>query len=166
MTSGQFRQSGRKSEPRRVKLRNPIPYDVPLRARSINDETEESVAHYTETASPRRSAKLDQGTRPRSSETTSRSHRETPKRRRRDRRDEAADGTDAARQRTRIETHGLTTLKPFALHRELFSESSDVDIQALAGNIRQNGTRHLIGVLPENRAGFPARTILDGHHRK
>ncbi len=42
---------------------------------------------------------------------------------------------------------------------------TEFDLNALIEDIRKNGLREKIQILPKNKAGLPADTILDGHER-
>jgi hypothetical protein len=60
----------------------------------------------------------------------------------------------------------LANLKPHPLQATFASVCSPADDQALAQDIKANGIREPIQVLPaDNAAGLPGATILDGHRR-
>src|SRR3954447_19008823 len=65
----------------------------------------------------------------------------------------------------RRETRRLKDLKPFPSQPMYFDDLSDHELKALAADVKQNGLRNPIEVLPNNRAGYPADTILSGHQR-
>src|SRR3954470_12962193 len=66
----------------------------------------------------------------------------------------------------RREKRLLGDLKPFPSQPRYFDDLSDHELKALAADVKQNGLRSPIEVLPKNRAGYPADTIISGHQRK
>ncbi len=57
-------------------------------------------------------------------------------------------------------------LKPHPLQQDYFDDAGDADLQALADDLRDNGQRDPIHVMPpDNAAGLDAFTILDGNQR-
>src|SRR4051812_38496624 len=51
--------------------------------------------------------------------------------------------------------------------QDYFDHLSDHDLKALAADIKRNGLRQPIQIMPpDNTAGLPANTILDGHQRR
>src|SRR4051794_856350 len=60
----------------------------------------------------------------------------------------------------------LKDLKPFPAQPLFFDDLSDHELEALAEDIKRNGLRSPIEVLPKNRAGYPADSIISGHQRK
>ena len=63
------------------------------------------------------------------------------------------------------ERRSLKSLKPFPDQHWMFDSLSDTDLAGLARDIQRNGLKTPIEVLPRNRAGLPAGTILRGHQR-
>ena len=63
------------------------------------------------------------------------------------------------------ETRKLKDLRPHPMQAVYFGDLSEADLKALADDIRRNGLRHPIEVLPENKAGHPPNTTLKGHQR-
>lgn len=72
----------------------------------------------------------------------------------------------ARTKEARCEIRLLKDLQPHPLQEYFFGYMSDHDLRALADDIRRNGLRTLIEVLPSNRAGLPPDTILKGHQRR
>src|SRR3954469_20477876 len=66
----------------------------------------------------------------------------------------------------RREKRLLRDLKPFPAQPLFFGDLSDHELEALAEDIKRNGLRNPIEVLPKNRAGYPADTIIRGHQRR
>jgi ParB/RepB/Spo0J family partition protein len=60
----------------------------------------------------------------------------------------------------------LGELVPHPLQAAYFEDLSQFDLEALADDIRRNGLRCPIEVLPRNRAGLPENTIIAGHQRR
>jgi hypothetical protein len=60
----------------------------------------------------------------------------------------------------------LDDLIEFPLQQTYFPPLSEDRLRALADDIKRNGLRHSIEVLPENKAGYPADTIVKGHMRR
>jgi hypothetical protein len=63
------------------------------------------------------------------------------------------------------EERRLSQLVEHPLQRFYNDGFGDPALKALAADIRQNGQREMIQILPANRANLPANTILDGHQR-
>src|SRR4051812_48119907 len=78
----------------------------------------------------------------------------------------SGEGSGSVRSNTRIEKRKLADLIPFPSQATYFDDLSDEDLKRLADDIRRNGLREIIEVLPANAAGFPAGTIVRGHQRK
>jgi ParB-like chromosome segregation protein Spo0J len=64
------------------------------------------------------------------------------------------------------ETRDLASLVPFPTQDVVFPSCTEEEDLALAEDIKANGLRLLIHVLPENSAGFEENTILFGHRRR
>jgi hypothetical protein len=65
-----------------------------------------------------------------------------------------------------LEMRKLTALKDFPLQADYFDPLPEDMRRALADDIRRNGLKNPIEILPKNRAGFPANTIIRGHNRR
>jgi hypothetical protein len=59
----------------------------------------------------------------------------------------------------------LRDLHPFPAQAQFFDDLSDHDLAELAADIKRNGLRHPIELLPQNKAGYTPNTILSGHQR-
>jgi ParB-like chromosome segregation protein Spo0J len=69
------------------------------------------------------------------------------------------------KRKARIETYDLDLLNSFPAQEAMFDPLSDVDLAGLAQDIKSNGLKNPIEVLPKNEAGFPPGTIVRGHQR-
>ncbi|MBI3407205.1 MAG: ParB N-terminal domain-containing protein [Planctomycetes bacterium] len=64
------------------------------------------------------------------------------------------------------ETQNLNDLVDHPLQQAFFDALSEEDLRALADDIRRNGLRNKIQVLPRNASAIPPNTIIDGHQRR
>lgn len=69
-------------------------------------------------------------------------------------------------QKPTIETRHLKKLVPFPRQEHFFAPLSVHDLSALADDIKRNGLRQPIEILPDNTAGYPTNTIVRGHERR
>lgn len=69
-------------------------------------------------------------------------------------------------KQTKLEKRKLEKLLPFPLQATYYDPLSEHDLAALADDIRRNGLRQPIEILPRNAAGHPPNTILRGHQRQ
>lgn len=65
-----------------------------------------------------------------------------------------------------FEIRRLDELKPHPLQELYFGNSPDSKLHALVDDIKRNGLKHSIEVLPANQAKFPVDTIIVGHKRR
>ena len=66
----------------------------------------------------------------------------------------------------RREVRRLGELQPHPLQSSFFDDLPEDGLCALANDIKLNGLKHPIEILPANTAGLPPDTILAGHQRK
>ncbi len=66
----------------------------------------------------------------------------------------------------REEVRRLDVLVAHPLQGLYFDDLSESDLKALAADIRRNGLRDKIQILPKNKAGLKENTIIDGHQRR
>lgn len=72
-----------------------------------------------------------------------------------------------SQQQPKLENRKLTALKDHPLQADYFGGLPDYNLRLLAEDIRTNGLRNPIEIMPpKNRAGLPAGTIIKGHQRK
>jgi len=64
-----------------------------------------------------------------------------------------------------VEHWSLTKLKSFPAQEAMFDPLSDTDLADLAADIKRNGLKNPIEVLPKNKACIVPGTILRGHQR-
>lgn len=67
--------------------------------------------------------------------------------------------------RPQTEERKLSELVPYPLQTQLEGTTTAVEDAELMEDIKQNGLREPIQVLPKNEARLPANSILDGHRR-
>src|SRR5262245_48970232 len=65
----------------------------------------------------------------------------------------------------RREKRQLSALMPFPHQKDYFDALSDADLALLAADIKANGLRNAIEVLPKNKAGYRPNTVISGHQR-
>jgi ParB-like chromosome segregation protein Spo0J len=70
------------------------------------------------------------------------------------------------KRKPEVEERELSDLHPFPRQAEFFDDLSDHDLEQLAADIKRNGLKQRIDVLPENSAGLNPNTILRGHQRR
>ena len=73
--------------------------------------------------------------------------------------------SDEAVLKRKRETRSLDSLLPYPDQGRFFDEFPEHELETLAEDIRQNGLKHPIEVLPANKAGLSPNTILCGHQR-
>ena len=96
-------------------------------------------------------------------EEPSRSSRKRPDRKRRD---EGGNGpVNEAKETVKVETRMVADLLSFPHQGKYYDKLSDTDAKALAESIRRRGLRDPIEILPQNRAGHPPNTMIDGEQR-
>lgn len=71
-----------------------------------------------------------------------------------------------SRRSPATERRRLDELVEHPYKRVFFGDLSEHDLAALADDIRRNGLRQPIQVLPRNKAGLKPNTIMDGHQRR
>src|SRR4051794_16886570 len=72
----------------------------------------------------------------------------------------------ARARKPKLEMRTLAELLPYPEQQYYFGDIDPHRLQSLADDIRAQGLRCPIEVLPRNRAGLPANTILCGHQRR
>src|SRR5688572_21598380 len=72
----------------------------------------------------------------------------------------------AKKSRPEEEQRRLADLVEHPLQPTYNDGLSDDALKRLAGDIKRNGLREKIQILPANKAGLPKNTTLDGHQRR